>query len=482
MAIGISEQLQSIFNAQSVAIIGASSAPFKWGAQMLHRLANSDFRGKIYPINPRETEIQGLRAYPSVLDVPHDIELAVITVRADMVPRSVKECTEKGIKGAIIISADFAETGDHGHSLQKETVAIARQGGLRFVGPNCFGIYNSANKFNTLPTEPSKGEIGFISQSGSLVHMVARVASNKGYGLSKLISAGNQADLDVADYLEFLGDDPDTKSIVIYLEGFKNGRKLFDVAKGVTAKKPVVVYKAGRHPDSDRVSMSHTANMTGEDRIFDAMCRQVGIIRADTLHSTMDMAAILTKQPPPQSNRIGIQGTGGQCMILADTCLSLGMRVPELSDDEAKQIISGIDFPPHAPVPRNPVDFAGSHTALMDATVINNLAKLDKIDAIISYRPVTFHFQSSNAPEELEKMDRKVAELMVEAPLKYGKPLILIGFDRGTENEMFRQSETISKALKRAGVLSFYTLEDAAGATNALVKYGEIKRRQQEQN
>lgn len=480
MANSISEELQSIFNAKSVAVIGASSASFKWGAQTLHRLINFGYHGKVYPINPRETEIQGLRAYASVLDVPDPIDLAVITVRADMVPQSVKECTEKGIKGAIIISADFAETGHHGQSLQKETLEIARQGGLRFVGPNCFGIFNSANGLSTLPTVPAKGEIGFISQSGSLVHMVARVASLKGYGLSKLVSAGNQADLDVADYLQFLGDDPETKSIVIYLEGFKNGRKLFDVAKQVTAKKPVVIYKAGRHPDSDRVSMSHTANMTGEDRIFDAMCRQVGMLRADTLHSTMDMAAILTRQPFASGNRIGIQGTGGQCMILADTCLSLGMQVPELSDEEAEGIISGIQFPPHAPMPRNPVDFAGSHTALMDATVINNMAQLDKIDGIISYRPVTFHIQSSSSPEEQAEMDRKVGELITEAPLKYGKPLVLIGFDRGTEKETFRESEIINQAIKAAGILSFQTLEDAAGAMNALVKYGEIKRRQSE--
>jgi acyl-CoA synthetase (NDP forming) len=167
-------------------------------------------------------------------------------------------------------------------------------------------------------------------------------------------------------------------------------------------------------------------------------------------------------------------------MILADTCLSLGMQVPELSDEEAEKIISGIQFPPHAPMPRNPVDFAGSHTALMDATVINNMAQLDKIDGIISYRPVTFHIQSSSSPEEQAEMDQKVGELIAEAPLKYGKPLVLIGFDRGTEKEIFRESEIINQAIKSAGILSFQTLEDAAGAMNALVRYGEIKRRQLE--
>jgi acetate---CoA ligase (ADP-forming) subunit alpha len=473
----ISEQLQPIFNARSVAVIGASSSPFKWGAQTVYRLINFGFNGAIYPIHHTEKVIQGLRAYPSVLDVKEEIDLAVITVPAKMVPRSIKECVQKGIRGAIIISADFAETGDRGRSLQEETVEIARQGGLRFVGPNCFGLFNSSNRLNTLPTVPSKGEIGFISQSGSLVHMVASVASAKGYGFSKLVSAGNQADLDVADYLEFMGEDPETKSIVIYLEGFKDGRKFLEVAREITPKKPIVIYKTGRHPGSNRVSLSHTANMTGEDRVFEAMCRQAGIIRANTLHATMDMAAILTKQPYPLGNRIGIQGTGGQCMILTDNCLSLGLEVPELSDEEAEQVISGIDFPPHAPFPRNPVDFAGSHTALMDATVINNLARLDRIDAIISYRPVTFHRESSSSPEEVEEMDRKVGGLLAEAPKKYGKPLILIGFDQAIQNEVLRGSEIIDQALKEAGILSFQTLEDAAGAMQALVRYAGIRRR-----
>jgi len=384
---------------------------------------------------------------------------------------------QKGIRGVIIISADFAETGEHGRSLQQQTLEIARKGGLRFVGPNCFGIFNSSNGLNTLPTVPAKGEIGFISQSGSLVHMVARVASAKGYGFSMLVSAGNQADLDVADYLEFMGQDPETQSIVIYLEGFKNGRKFLDTARRITAHKPVIVYKAGRHPGSNRVSMSHTANMTGEDRVFDAMCRQAGIIRAGTVHTAMDMAAILNKQPLPKGNRIGIQGTGGMCMILTDTCLALGMDVPELSDKEAEQVKTGIDFPPHAPFPRNPVDFAGSHTALMDATVINNLARLDRIDAIISNRPVTFHQVGGNSPQQIEEMDRKVGTLLAEAPQKYGKPLVLIGFDQAAQNEMFRGSEIIDQLLRKTGILSFQTLEDAAGAMQALVKYAEIQRR-----
>jgi len=191
--------------------------------------------------------------------------------------------------------------------------------------------------------------------------MFAQVASDKGYGLSKFVSAGNQADLDVADYLEYLADDPDTKAIVMYIEGISDGRKLFRVARGMAGKKPVIVYKAGKNPAVARVTMSHTASIAGKDRIFDAMCQQVGFIRANDLFGSLDMAAILTRQPLPKGNRVGILGTGGQCVVLSDICVSMGMEVPELSNEDISFIISEVEFPPHAPTPRNPVDFAGAN-------------------------------------------------------------------------------------------------------------------------
>lgn len=473
----IIDDLKPIFAPKSVAVIGASSASFKWGAQTIQRLLMTGYKGTIYPINPREMEIQGMRAYCNVLDVSDDIDLAVITLRAEMVPQAMRECVQKGIRGAIIISADFAETGSRGKMLQDEITAIAREGGLRFVGPNCFGLSNAATNLNTLPVVITKGEIGFISQSGSLTHLIARVANARGYGLSKLISVGNQADLDVADYLEYLAEDPDIKVVVIYLEGFKDGRKLFRVAQDMAGEKPVIVYKTGKNKGSARVSMSHTATMTGEDRIFDAMCRQVGFIRADNLFGSMDMAAVLTKQPFPKGNRLGIQGTGGQCMILTDTCLSLGMEVPELRDEDVPFVVSGIDFPPHAPPPRNPVDFAGSHTALMDATVINHLAQLDYIDGIISNRPVTFHVAGGKSSAEQDELDAQVGKLLASVPQTYGKPVVLIGPSALTAGKEFKISETINDALESSGILCFETPEEAVRVMFTLVQYGEIKRR-----
>ena len=218
----ISEQLRPIFAPRSVAVIGASGVPFKWGNDIILSMQTDGYRGAIYPINPREEKILGLPVYRTVLDVPDPIDLAVIAIRAEQVPQAMRECVQKGIKGAVLITAGFAETGSHGQTLQEEVTGIARQGGLRFVGPNCMGIYSAAANLNlSLPGGVPRGSIGFISQSGTFGGIFARAAASRGCGLSSFISAGNQADLDVADYLEYLADDPETKVVVMYVEGLQ---------------------------------------------------------------------------------------------------------------------------------------------------------------------------------------------------------------------------------------------------------------------
>ncbi len=452
--------------------MGASGVPHKWGGMMIERLFLTGYKGKIYPINPRETEIRGLPVYRSVLDVPDNIDLAVITVPAEIVPRAMQECVQKGIEGAVVITAGFAEVSSQGRALQDEVTAIARQGGLRFVGPNCVGIWSAASGLNfTMSVVPIKGSIGFISQSGTLGRVFSQVATNKGIGLSKFVSVGNQADLDVADYLEYMAADPDTKVIIMYIEGFRDGRKLFNVAKSIAGKKPVIVYKAGKNPAIARVAMSHTAAVAGQDRVFDAMCQQVGFIRATEVYSCLDMAAILTNQPLPKGNRVGILGTGGQCVVVSDTCYSTGLQVPELTDEHAAFVTSEIEFPPHAPPPKNPVDFAGSNrTALMEARVLNKLAQLDYIDCIISNQPVTF--RSDTQSEEQERRDREAGELVTTIPQKYGKPIVTIGFATSQYT-----SGTLNKMLAGAGITCYLTPEEAVRAIHTLVRYAEIKRK-----
>jgi acyl-CoA synthetase (NDP forming) len=455
-------------------VIGASGVPFKWGNDIILSMQIGGYQGTIFPINPREEKILGLPVYRSVLDVPDRIDLAVICIRTEQVPQAMRECLQKGIKGAVLITAGFAEIGSRGQALQEEVTGIARQGGLRFVGPNCMGIYSAAANLNlSLPAEVPKGSIGFISQSGTFGGIFARAAASRGCGLSSFISAGNQADLDVADYLEYLADDPATEVVVMYIEGLRDGKKLFNVGRKIAGRKPVIIYKAGKNPSIARVTLSHTASIAGEDSVFDAMCRQVGFIRVDELFSLLDSAAILTRQPLPGGHRIGILGTGGLCVVLADTCVSMGLEVPELMEEHVKFIISDLEFPPHAPAPRNPVDFAGSNrTALQETGVLNKMAQLDYIDGLICNTPITWADSSGSSAVEQEKLLTQAAELLTAIPQKLGKPVVTVGL-----NGFAFTNEPVVNAMDAAGITSYNSPEAAARAMATLVKYAEIKRR-----
>ncbi len=466
MPADIAQQLDSIFKPRSFAVIGASKDPHKWGGRMVHIPLASGFRGAIYPVNPRQKEIAGLRCYASVRDIEAEVDMAVIAVPAPAVPAAVRDCVARGIRGAVIITAGFAEASPEGKRLQDEVVSIARAGGLRFVGPNGMGIYSSAVKLNLCFRDPVRpGRIAFISQSGTFGGLLAEIASRKGYGLSKFISIGNQADLNAADYLEYLGEDEDTGAIVLYMEGFKDGRRFFEVARRVIRQKPIIIYKAGRTEAAARATMSHTSSLAGSDAVFDAMCRQVGIIRGEEATHPFDMAEALVTAPLPRGNRVGVIGSGGQGVVTSDTCERLGLKVPEL--DEATKLELGQALPPHAPLPSNPVDFAGGdRTALDEARVAEALARIDYIDGIICSRP---HLRGGSADHVRQTISG--AELLASIPQKYGKPVITLSWRQSHNDDIIRN------IISAGGVPSYETPEQCARAMYALWHYAVVRRR-----
>jgi acetyltransferase len=297
---------------------------------VLGRALSSSFRGSIYPVNPGATEISGLRAYRDVLEIPDPVDLAVFTIPAAEIPAAMKSCVAKGIKGGLIISADFAETGERGRALEEETIRIARQGGLRFIGPNGNGMWTSAVGLNIspLPT-PQPGGLAMISQSGMFGGAAILATTAKGFGLSKYVAMGNQADLKAADYLEYLRSDDDTRVIALYLEGLKDGRRFLRIAREVSREKPILVLKGGKSAEGARATLSHTASIAGEDRIFDAVCRQAGLIRVSQLEHLFLMAEALLTQPLPRGDRIAVVGNGGQGVATVDNLAALGFEVPE---------------------------------------------------------------------------------------------------------------------------------------------------------
>jgi len=443
---------------------------------MVERPLKTGFKGALYPINPQKKEILGLPAYPSVSAVPEDIDLAVMTTPAATIPGLLHECVEKGIKGAVVISAGFAEVGEEGRGFEQTMVEVARSGGIRVVGPNCMGIWSAAGHLSlSFPHTPKAGPIAFISQSGTFGVAMAQVASIKGYGLSKFISIGNQADLEVSDYLAYLAADEDTKVIVLYLEGLKDGRRFFDVARGVIQKKPIVVYKGGRSTAGARATMSHTASLAGSEKIFASMCRQVGLLEVRESFHLFEMAEALVGLPVASGNRVAILGSGGQGVVGTDACTSLGLELPEL-DAETAFSISAL-LPAHAPVARNPIDFAGSsRTALQEAEIIEKLLKLDYIDGVISNVPVSPQLwdRSLKIDSNVDSLSEPVlvalegAKTYAALPKKYNKPLICLRFAR-------LEHDVMEDIIREGGIPIYDTPEQCARAMYALVQYGEVR-------
>jgi len=460
----IIEELKPLFAPESVAVIGASNTEGKWGNMMVIRPIQSGYRGPIYPINPKEKEILGLKAYPSVLEVPDPIDLAIFTIPATMVPDSMRECAQKGIRAAVLISAGFAETGPKGKALQDEVVKIAREGGVRFMGPNGMGIWSSTARFNTaFMFTPKPGGISFVSQSGTMGGYLLETATNKGYGFNAFLSVGNQADLSIADYVAYLGDDDATSVIVLYIEGLQDGVRFLQNARRVIRKKPIIVYKAGRTENGSRATMSHTASMSGADEVFEAVCRQAGIIRTyDVIHA-FDVAEALSKQPLPKGNRIAIiSAGGGHCVVTTDACSVFGLEVPELDDETVQELEKHLL--PHAPPPRNPIDLAADPRPMTIANIIKILAAHPGIDAIITMAPIAIRSTEPSYVREL----LNAAEILSEIPVKYGKPLIataMRGYMKGVAFEL----------MKERGIPFYEFPEEASRAMYGLYRYSQIQ-------
>lgn len=457
--------LEPIFKPKSIAIIGASTQVEKWGHRMVVRPLNTGYRGVIYPVNPNAREVAGLKSFTTISDLPQDIDLAIITLPSPMVPEALRECVRHGIRGAVIISAGFAEAGGEGKKLQDEVSRIAAEANIPLVGPNCMGLWSAPVGLNLAFEEaPLRGSIAFISQSGTLGNYLMLLAKTKGYGFSGFVSSGNQAMLEVTDYLEYFGHDAKTRAIILYIEGIRDASRFFRVAKEVVKSKPVMVYKAGRFEVGVRAALSHTASLAGNDEIFEGFCRQAGLIRCyDPLHS-FDMAMALASQPLPKSNGVAIiSGGGGYCVTMAEACAAWGLEVPRLDESASEKIKKVLQ--PFAPQPWNPVDAASDIRPMTYARALDILMSLDYIDGILMMIPFMFEFQLRSPASIRELMD--ATEIICSLPKKYNKPLVGNMIPRvsvGPALDLFQRAE-----------IPFYATQDeSARAMHALVRYARI--------
>jgi len=480
----IKRNFKLLFEPRSVAFLGASRDPRKWGFRILANIIIGKFEGKIYPVNPKKGEILGLKVYGSVGDIPETPDLAVIVVPPTSVVGAVKECVNKGIKAGVIITAGFAEIGKEGERVQQEIVETARSGGMILVGPNSFGIINPSSKLHSQmpPVFPPPGPIAVVSQSGQLVSAVARMVIARGFGYSKGISSGNEALLHSEDYLEYLAEDPQTKVILSYIEGFKDGHQFFETAKKVTRKKPVIMLKAGETPAGAKAARSHTASLAGSDTISDAMCKQAGIIRVRNLEELMNTGFAFLCHPLPQGRRVGIVTAGGGWGVLAaDACTRLGLDIVSLPDDTLRELDS---FLPVWGNRGNPVDLvAGTfENAMMKSVEV--IMRCPVVDGVImmglmATMPSGF-FRISTIEEESKKMQENMIAAMVhifkqvkELINTYQKPVVI------ASDPLFNSARAramLTYALGGMNAVCYNMPHEAAAALASLAQYSEYLR------
>ncbi|MGD2142762.1 MAG: CoA-binding protein [Candidatus Bathyarchaeota archaeon] len=437
------EALDKILNPKSVAVVGASTDPFKWGNMLLASIQKSGFEGEIYPVNPSAEEILGLKCYTNVREIPGEVDSALIVVPARFVPSIFEDMVAKGIKGAVVITSGFGETGEEGRRAVRQ-IKETSAGKLRFIGPNCMGVTSSPAKLSALmiPFLHESGEVAFVSQSGGYGLQLYLRASALGVGVGKFISSGNESDLKGWEYLKYFGEDLDIKLICMYIEGLKEGRRWYEEAKKITPHKPVVVIKVGVTEAGSKAAASHTGSIAGSDQIYDAAFRQAGVIRAGDAAEMFDYAKGLLYCELPKGPNIGIvSNSGGIAVEAADRLIMNGLKVPPLSDEAQKEILGVI---PAFGNPKNPVDLTASLDMNSFLNVPEMVLKQNDIHGLITIGLGTAILKTMfpDVPEEdLTGIYQWLNGQQINTYQKHGKPVLVIDPSADVEPESARIME-----------------------------------------
>jgi acetyltransferase len=405
--------LELFFHPKNVAVIGATEAPHSVGRSILANLKDAPFPGAIYPVNPKHDTLLGLPCYHSIESVPEAVDLAVIATPANTVPGVIRECVEAGVPAAIIISAGFREIGEHGAALESEILADARRGGMRIVGPNCLGLMSPHHMLNaTFASSMARpGHIGFISQSGALCTAILDWSRREMVGFSAFISVGAMLDVGWGDLIQYLGDDPKTRSIVLYMESVGDARGFLSAAREVALSKPIIVIKPGRTHAAAKAAASHTGALTGQDDVLDAAFRRSGVLRVETIAELFYLAEALDKQPRPKGPRLAIvTNAGGPAVLATDALLTNGGELAELSAGTIAQLDA---FLPSHWSHQNPIDILGDASA----------ASYGRAVALAIQDPATDGTLVILAPQAMTD-PAAVAQQLAALPSHHAKPLI----------------------------------------------------------
>ncbi|HUJ21843.1 MAG TPA: bifunctional acetate--CoA ligase family protein/GNAT family N-acetyltransferase [Bryobacteraceae bacterium] len=429
--------LDVFFSPQNVAVIGATETPASVGRTIVWNLINSPFGGTVFPVNPKRPSILGIRAYPNIAAVPDKVDLAVIVTPARTVPDVVRECVAAGVKGAIIISAGFKEAGQAGVELERQVLEEARRGRMRIVGPNCLGVMSPLTGFNaTFATAIARpGNVALVSQSGAICTAILDWSLREQVGFSAFLSIGSMLDVGWGDLIEYLGDDPRTRSIVIYMESIGNARAFLSAAREVALSKPIIVIKAGRSEAAAKAAASHTGSLSGSDEVLDAAFRRCGVLRVMDISDVFYMSEVLAKQPRPAGPRLTIlTNAGGPGVLATDALMALGGRLAEFSEETMAALN---EFLPAHWSHGNPMDILGDADPLRYAKAVEIAAKDPNSDGLL----IIMTPQGMTAPTQIAEKLKPYAKLD-------GKP-ILASWMGGVE------ASGGEDVLNRAGIPTF---------------------------
>ncbi len=469
MSTEASRELDKLFYPETVAVVGASpdGDPFRWGGKtFIEGLVRQNFRGRVCPVHPKAETVLGFKVHRSVREIPGNVDLAIFSVPASAVVGVMRDCVEKRVKFAHIFTAGFSETGlEERVQIERELVQVARKGGVRVVGPNCMGVYcpdAGVAWVKDFPTE--SGPVGFVSQSGQLAGQFIEAGGPRGIRFSKVISFGNASDLQCHEFLQYLADDDKTQIIGAYIEGLKEGRPFFEIARSLTLRKPLVVWKGGQTEGGSRAVSSHTAAIAGSERIWQALCKQTGIIPVDSIKGLVSTVAALQNLTLPRSPNVAIVGgAGGGSVTMTDAAERAGLRVPHLSEATVRGL--GEFVPVHGQSVKNPLDI---FSVLVNPEHFKKMIELLRddphIDALIYSQRVEWALR-----REAVFLDM-VFQMTVEGAQALEKPLFLVLPDTNSlEGEVLRQQT--QERYRSAGIATFPAFDEAARAAYRLSEY-----------
>ncbi|MFP4306399.1 MAG: acetate--CoA ligase alpha subunit [Desulfococcaceae bacterium] len=470
------DNLDAIFNPKSVAVVGASTEAGKVGHDIFANILKGNFQGTLYPVNPRAKHVLSVRAYPSVKDIPDQIDLAMVIVPPKIALQAVSESIEKGVKGVVIVSAGFREVGPEGREIEDKIVDMCREAGVRLVGPNCLGVINpvSTTRLNASFSArmPKAGNISFISQSGALCTAVLDFAQDRDFGFSKFISIGNKADVDELDLLRYFHQDMETEVIMIYLEELRRGPEFIEAVKEITSGErptPVLVIKSGRTSAGAKAAASHTGSLAGSEAVYDAIFEQSGIIQVETINELFDFASTFAyknlsslgkfRRKIPDGNRVAIvTNAGGPGIVATDMTISSGLELATFKEDTVEALASHL---PAAANLHNPVDVIGDAAADRYENALAAVIRDEGVDgALVILTPQSM----TNA--------LGTAEAIVKLARRTHKPILCC----------FMGVVDVSKGVKflqENGVPVFRFPESAARAFGTLYRYARWMNRQE---